>query len=94
MPNTMEVRRFFDVMQEQYVEAFCNSDKDGMFETSYSLTRGYAAVGNIALAGRWAYECEKHTKDPAKILGLNLMLLRGIVRYKMIEQRSQPDMPN
>jgi hypothetical protein len=84
MTRTQDVDSFFSVLQEQYGEAFRSQDSQGLFDTSYALTRAYAALGNLALAGRWAHECEKHTDDPNKVLALNMVLICGIIKQRYL----------
>ena len=85
MAGVSEIRSFLDILQGQYADAFKNTDEDGMFEISYALTRSYAAIGNITLAGRWAYECERRTKDPSKVFAINMLLLCGILKQKYLK---------
>lgn len=86
MPRTQEVNSFFSVLQDQYADAFRTQDIQGLYDTSYALTRAYAALGNLSLAGRWAAECEKHTSDPNKILALNMVLICGIIKQRYLNQ--------
>lgn len=87
MADVTEIRHFIDILQSQYAEALKTTDEEGMYETSYALTRSYAAIGNITLAGRWAYECEKRTKDPSKIFAINMLLLCGILKKKHLNKK-------
>lgn len=82
MQTLDEVGEFVTLVQRQYAEAFETDDTDGMFETSFALTRLYSLMGNIPLAGRWARECEKHTGDPSRILAVNMLLICGIIKQK------------
>lgn len=84
MPRTQEVDAFFNVLQTQYGHAFQNQDTQELYDTSYALTRAYAAVGNMTLAGRWANECEKHTCNPDKIMALNIVLICGIIKQRYL----------
>ena len=79
-----EIQQFLELSQQQYVEAYNANDSRGMFDASYTLARTYSAIGNLALAGRWAHECEKYTTDPAKILTINMLLLCGIIKHRYL----------
>lgn len=86
MTTLNEIQQYVKIINKHFSEAFTSEDKEGMYETSYALTRAYALMGNITLAGRWANECEKHTDDPSKIFAINLFLLCGIIKQKYFQK--------
>lgn len=83
MNSSLEVRKFITLMQQQYIESFTNNDKEGMAETSYALAKVYAVIGNMALASKWAHECNKHMSDPIKLASLHMALICGVLKKKL-----------
>ena len=86
MAMLSEIQQYTNIISKHFSEAFVSDDKEGMYETSYALTRAYALSGNISLAGRWANECEKYTEDPSKLFAINLFLLYGIIKQKYCQK--------
>ncbi len=59
----VELAAYLRLVQRQYAEALAAGDTAGMAETSNDLGLAYAALGNTALAGRWAAEFLRLTLD-------------------------------
>ena len=49
----MEVKRYLDLLQEQYADAFRDLDTEGMIETSNDLSLAYFVLGYESLAYKW-----------------------------------------